>query len=113
QQALFAHCVGLTINAVHESWNRRPRAIAHADQLAAAVSLDMSAAGWSPTVDTYFGRVTKARILEAVREAKGEAEAERIAHLKKGEMAAEAEQLLAGFGWAPEPLRTPGQPVSA
>ena len=31
-----------------------------------------SAAGWSPTVDNYLGRVTKARILQAVREAKGE-----------------------------------------
>ena len=30
----------------------------------------MAAAGWSPTVDNYFGRVAKARILEAVREAK-------------------------------------------
>ena len=31
-----------------------------------------SAAGWRPTVDNYLGRVTKPRILEAVREAKGE-----------------------------------------
>jgi ParB family chromosome partitioning protein len=112
QQALFAHCVGLTLNAVHESWNRRPKAIAHAGQLAEALSLDMSAAGWSPTVDSYLGRVTKARILEAVREAKGDAQAERIAHLKKGEMAAEAERLLAGSSWLPEPLRTPGQAAS-
>ena len=27
--------------------------------------------------------------------------------LKKGEMAAQAEHLLAGSGWLPEPLRTP------
>jgi ParB family chromosome partitioning protein len=27
-------------------------------------------------------------------------------------MAAEAEQLLAGSGWLPEPLRTPKQPAS-
>jgi ParB family chromosome partitioning protein len=72
----------------------------------------MVAVGWSPTVDNYLGRVTKARILKAVREAKGEAQAERIAHLKKGEMAAEAERLLAGTGWLPEPLRTPGQSAS-
>ena len=63
----------------------------------------------SPTLDTYLGRVTKARILQAVREAKGEPAAERIAHLKKGEMAEQAQDLLAGSGWLPEPLRTPGQ----
>jgi ParB family chromosome partitioning protein len=34
RHALFAHCVGLSINAVHESWNRRPRALAHADRVA-------------------------------------------------------------------------------
>ncbi len=39
---------------------------------ASAVDLDMAAAGWTPTVDSYLGRVTKARILAAVREAKGE-----------------------------------------
>jgi ParB family chromosome partitioning protein len=109
QQALFAHCVGLTINAVHETWNRRVKPIAHAGRLAETVSLDMTAAGWAPTADSYFGRVTKARILEAVREAKGDALADRIAHLKKGVMADEAERLLAGSGWLPEPLRTPGK----
>lgn len=109
QAALFAHCVSLTVNAVHESWNRRPKAIAHADRLAEAVSLDVAAGGWSPTVDNFFARVTKARILNAVREVKGDAEAQRIDHLKKGDMAAQAERLLAGSGWLPEPLRTPGR----
>lgn len=109
QAALFAHVVSLSVNAVHEPWNRRPRALANADRLAAATDLDMTASGWSPTVDGYLGRVTKARILQAVTEAKGEAAADRIAHLKKGDMAAEAERLLAGSGWLPEPLRTPGR----
>ena len=108
QQRLFAHCVSLTVNAVHEAWNRRPKAIAHADRLARDVSLDIAATGWTPTVDNFFGRVTKARILEAVKEAKGEAHAKLIEQLKKGDMAREAEQLLAGSSWLPEPLRTPG-----
>jgi ParB family transcriptional regulator, chromosome partitioning protein len=56
-----------------------------------------------------LGRVTKGRIVDAVREAKGEDAAQRIAHLKKAEMASAAEELLAGTGWVPEPLRTPGQ----
>jgi ParB family chromosome partitioning protein len=108
RDTLFAHCVSLTINAVVEPYNRRPKAIAHADRLAQAVSLDLAAAGWTATVDSYLGRISKARILEAVREAKGQTAAERIAQHKKGEMAAEAEALLGGTGWLPEPLRMAG-----
>jgi ParB family chromosome partitioning protein len=106
RSGLFAHVVSLSVNAVHESWNRRPRALAHADRLARAVDLDMAAMGWKPTVDNFLGRVTKARILQAVAEAKGQRAADRIEHLKKGDMATEAETLLAGTGWLPEPLRT-------
>ena len=73
--------------------------------LARAVGLDMVQAGWKPTVDNYLGRVTKPRILDAVREAKGEPSAQLIDHLKKGDMAKEAERLLDGSGWLPEPLR--------
>ncbi|WP_334150979.1 ParB/RepB/Spo0J family partition protein [Hyphomicrobium sp.] len=108
RQALFAHCVGLTINAVHQPYDRRPKALHHAGRLATAVNFDMAAAGWTPTVDSYLGRVTKARILDAVREAKGDKAADRIAHLKKPEMAKAAERLLDGAGWLPEPLRTVG-----
>jgi len=105
QGALFAHCASLTVNVVKEPWNRRPDVFAHGDQISRAVGLDMAAAGWKPTVDTYLGRVPKARILEAVREAKGEHSAQLIDHLKKAEMAKEAERLLDGTGWLPEPLR--------
>ncbi len=111
--ALFAHCAAVTTNALHEPWNRRPGALAHADLLARAVGLDMAAAGWTPTVETYLGRVPKARTLEAAREAKGEHAAQLIDHLKKPEMAQEAERLLAGSDWLPEPLRTPGLPEAA
>ncbi|MFZ0460468.1 MAG: DNA-binding protein, partial [Rhodoplanes sp.] len=107
--ALFAHCIGLTVNAVSETYNRRPKAIAHADRIAQAVALDMAAIGWRPTVDNYLGRVTKGRIVEALREAKGESAAERVRSFKKAEMAKAAEDLLIGTGWLPEPLRTPGQ----
>jgi ParB family chromosome partitioning protein len=44
-----------------------------------------------------------------VREAKGEASAQLIDHLKKPDMAKEAERLLARTGWLPEPLRTPDE----
>jgi ParB family chromosome partitioning protein len=76
--------------------------MAHADLVARATGLDMVEAGWEPTVDTYLNRVPKVRILEAVREAKGEGTAQLLDHLKKGEMASEAERLLKGRGWMPK-----------
>ena len=44
RMALLAHCVALTVNAVKLPWERKPRAIATADRLAEAVSLDMTGA---------------------------------------------------------------------
>jgi ParB family chromosome partitioning protein len=115
QASLFAHCASFAVNALFEPSNRynQGRVSAHgvrtrldqADVLARAVGLDMVQAGWRPTVDNYLGRVTKPRILEAVREAKGESSAQLIDHLKKADMAKEAERLLDGSGWLPEPLR--------
>jgi len=107
---LLAHCASRTVNAVVEPWNRVPARTDHADALARAVGLDMVAAGWRPTVETYLGRVPKARILAAVREAVSDKAGDRIVSLRKGEMATEAEALLAETGWLPEPLRTPGEP---
>jgi len=107
RSSLFAYCAARTINATHLAYDRRPSAMAHATQLAEALALDMSVQ-WSATKDNYFGRVTKSQILDAVREAKGSAAAQLIDHLKKGDMAQEAERLLAGTGWLPALLRTPG-----
>ncbi len=104
--ALFAHCASLTVNALKLPWeNHKRRAHATADRLATALVLDMSQY-WTPTVSTYLGRVTKAHILAAVQEAVGDEAAERIAALKKQEMAEAAERLLAGTGWLPPLLRT-------
>ncbi|MBY5351279.1 ParB/RepB/Spo0J family partition protein [Rhizobium leguminosarum] len=105
RQALFAHCASLSVNAVIEPWNKRAWAIAHAEQLARSIGFDMVEAGWTPTADNYLGRVTKAHILLAVREAKGDQAAELIGHLKKTDMAREAERLITGCGWLAEPLR--------
>lgn len=105
RQALFAHCASLSVNAVIEPWNKRARAIAHADQLARSIGFGMVEAGWTPTADNYLGRVTKVRILQAVREAKGDQSAELIGHLKKADMAREAERLMTSSDWLPEPLR--------
>lgn len=103
--ALLAHCAALTVNAVRLPWEQKPNARATAERLASAVTLDMTE-HWTPTVQTYLGRVTKAHILAAVRDGVGDDAAERIAGLKKTEMAQAAEQLLAGTGWLPSVLRT-------
>ncbi|CAP56756.1 putative ParB-like nuclease [Gluconacetobacter diazotrophicus PA1 5] len=116
RMALLAHCLSFGVNALYErmpaygavSQRSVTERLKRADRLASALSLDMVEAGWQPTVENYLGRVTKARILQAVREARGDEVAERIAHLKKPDMAREAERLLEGSGWLPEALRTVG-----
>ena len=104
--ALLAHCASRTVNALRLPWDRKPRTLQTADRLASALALDV-AKDWTPTVDSYFGRVTKAHIVEAVAEGVSEDAARRIADMKKPDMARAAEQLLAGTGWLPAVLRTP------
>ncbi len=108
RKALFAHCASFSLNAAVQVWNDRKHAISHADQLGRAIGFDMASCGWKTTVDNYLGRVTKTQILQAVREAKGAQLAERLSHLKKCDMASEAERLLDGTRWLPEPLRLAG-----
>ncbi len=114
---LLAHLIAPSLNALYEP-PARPgysgssgTSIAHrledADRIAQAVGLDLVAGGWVPTVDNYLGRVPKPRILLAVAEGCGADAAARIDHLKKPDMAAEAETLLKGSGWLAEPLRGP------
>jgi ParB family chromosome partitioning protein len=116
RMTLLAHCVAYGVNALVEKIDRHSgsglsqhnleKRLSQASRLARATCLDMvESAGWRPTVENYLGRVTKPRILEAVREGAGERAASLIEHLKKGDMAKEAERLLADTGWLPEPLR--------
>ena len=118
RMALLAHCVSYGVNALYERPNPYGGSgvsehglkvrLAQADRLARATGLDMAQVGWRPTVGNYLGRVTKTRIVEAVREGAGERAAQLIDHMKKGDMAKEAERLLADTGWLPEPLRLAG-----
>lgn len=117
QAALFAHCASLAVNAQQEVVPKYDngriskyiveRRVAHSHVLARAVGLDLAGAGWRPTVASYFGAVTKPRILADVTEAKGAPFAQMIDHLKKPDMAREAERLMEDAGWLPEPMRTP------
>ncbi len=105
-QALFAHCAGLSINALHEAWGRSNKR-RHALQLAEALKLDMGAQGFVTTAANHLGRIKKQQILETVAEARDQETADLLADHKKKEMAAEAERLIADTAWLPEPLRTP------
>lgn len=120
QARLFAHCAAWSLNAQVEvvpkydngriSRSGIERRIAHSHVLARAVGLDLVEAGWKPTVADYFSSVTKPRILADVAQAKGDQFAQMIDHLKKGDMAREAERLLEDSGWLPEVMRTPVAP---
>ena len=92
---LLAVCVASTVDVVtSRATQHQPGA-----ELAQAVGLDM-AAWWQPTADGYFQHVPKAAILEAVGEFAPE-HVTRLAKLKKGDIASEAERLADGTGWMP------------
>ena len=103
--ALLAYCASRTVNALRLPWDRKPRSLQTTDRLATALALDV-AKDWTPTVDSYLGRVTKAHIAAAVAEGVSDEAATRVADMKKPDMAQAAEQLLAGTGWLPVILRT-------
>ncbi len=73
--------------------------------LTSVMEIDM-ANWWAPTRASYFDAVNKDQIVKVVAEAVDEASAAPLAKMKKGEAAAQAETLLAGRRWLPEPLRT-------
>lgn len=116
REALLAHVVAQSVNALVLPHERKPGAIRDADRLAQATGLSMRDY-WSPTVPAYLGRVTKAAIMQAVGEGVSTEAAQRLAGLTKAEMAREAERLLVETDWLPTCLRRPageaeGEPES-
>lgn len=105
RMGLLAHCVSLTANAVRAPRQCTQESEAHAATLAREVGLDMTAY-WQPTAASYFGRVSKERIAQAVREAVSAQAADNIARMKKQAMAEAAVAALAGKGWLPSLLRS-------
>ena len=118
QASLFAHlCASFAVNAVHEPANPLqsgsrlpPMAFARVSTRPmcwrASVGLDMVQAGWRPTVDNYLGRVTKPRILDAVRQAKGEVVGATDRPSEEGRHApGRLNDFWMAPGWLPEPLR--------
>ena len=103
--SLLAVCVAATVGAVSGREGDTPAAL-----LAQAVELDMHD-WWTPTAAGYFEHVSKANTLEAVQVFAPE-QVNRLAKLKKAELASEAERLVAGTGWLPVVFRDVKAPVA-
>ncbi|MHB8816225.1 MAG: ParB/RepB/Spo0J family partition protein [Steroidobacteraceae bacterium] len=98
--SVLACCVALTVDAVQA--DEQPNA---ADELAQAAGLDMRS-WWTPTADNYLSHVSRAQILDIVREAVSPEIAGALSKLTKQALAQAAERRLAGTGWLPKLLKT-------
>jgi ParB family chromosome partitioning protein len=96
---LLALCVAVNLNDVHDDEKAGPL-----DPLCAMLGLDM-ADWWEAKEGTYFQRVTKDQISQAITEAAGPDVAARYKGVSKAELARVAERDLSGKRWVPAPLR--------
>ena len=106
-RGLLAFCVAQTVNAVRvKSDDPDDGRMTNAAMLAATLKLDMTA-WFTPTAGNYFGSISKAAIIEVLREIKGDV-APAWSGMKKTELATLAARETRGTGWLPAILRTPG-----
>ena len=104
---LLAVCVASTVDVVTpRATQQQPGA-----ELAQVVGLNM-AAWWKPTAEGYFRHVPKAAILQAVGEFAPES-VNRLAKMKKADIASEAERLADGTGWMPAIFKAAGPQEAA
>jgi ParB family chromosome partitioning protein len=96
---LLGFCTASSLDAVQSHEGAAPQCNA----LAQAVGLNM-AAWWTPTKETYFGFVTKSRIIDVVTQAVSAEAAQPLAAMKKSAAIQAAERILAGTGWLPDVL---------
>lgn len=101
---MLAFIAATSVDAMQRKNERADTArLAHADLLADALQLDMTR-WFTPTAESYFGRVNRTQILAAIDEAIG-SHAPALEKLKKAELASRAETLVAASSWLPAPLR--------
>lgn len=106
---LLAYCTARSIDAVtgHE------RSHDQSDAIAEALGVDM-ADWWVPNAANYLGSVSKAKALEAVKEATGIDSTKTVAGMKKPDAVAHCASQLEGSRWLPAPLRArSAQPLTA
>ncbi len=104
QEVSLSMIVFATAETVH-AVQGRVDAQDHAAGLAQAVHLDMRE-WWRVNPENYLDLVPKAKLIEAVVEAKGAEWAKDMPKMKKPEAIAYAADALAETGWLPVPLRT-------
>ena len=97
---MIVFCSALTLDAV----KGQPTPAKDIDQIAQSVQLDMRQ-WWDPSKASYLDFVPKAKVIEAVIQATGEASANGMDKMKKPDLLAHAERALKGSGWLPEVLR--------
>ena len=104
---LLAYCTARSIDAVAG----RERSRDQSDAIVEALGIDM-ADWWLPTPTTYLSSVSKAKALEAVKEATGVDATHTVAKMKKAELTAYCARQLEGTRWLPGPLRIVHAPVN-
>lgn len=96
---LLAFCAASMLNALPNTG-----AASDANALAEAVGLDM-ADWWEPTALGFLNHVSKAQIVQALKEAGSELASDGTDAMKKDALVAKAALQLAGKRWLPLPLR--------
>ncbi|WP_217574774.1 ParB/RepB/Spo0J family partition protein [Mesorhizobium sp. GbtcB19] len=103
---LLAVASAANLNAVSGRYDGSKGRLAQAEQVAAAVGLDMQR-WWTPDA-AFLGRLSKAAIADGMREAGcSEVAARAVERAPKDEGVLQAEKELDGRGWLPAPLRSP------
>ena len=98
---LMALCSALTVSALPSAG-----AAFDANALATAVGLDM-ADWWEPTAEGFLNHVSKAQIVQALKEAEVGPGTDRVESMKKDVLVGTALARLKGRRWLPVPLRPP------
>jgi ParB family chromosome partitioning protein len=98
---LVAVCTALTVNALPSAGSAF-----ESNALAVALGLDM-AEWWEPTAEGFLHHVSKAQILQALREAGSGLAGDGVESMKKDVLVNTALARLKGRRWLPAPLRPP------
>lgn len=99
---LLCVCAALTVNALPSV-----NAARDADAIARAVGLDM-ADWWEPTAEGFLNHVSKALIVQALKESGPELARDGVEGMKKDVLVNTAAGRLLGTRWLPAALRSPG-----
>ena len=98
---LLGLCAALTVNALPSVG-----AAFDANAIAGAVGLDMTE-WWEPTAEGFFNHVSKAQIVQALKEAGPELARDGVEGMKKDALVNTAAGRLRGTRWLPAALRPP------